>query len=57
MLKYETINYDEFKMMDAVKECNQNPFKQMGEIAKDHVVPIEELRKEFAADRAKKGKQ
>lgn len=51
-LQYETINFDEFAMMDAVLECCQNPFKHTAQIAKDHGVPVEELYKEFVANQA-----
>ena len=53
-MTYETINYDEFAMMDAVRECCTSPFKHTAQIAKDHGVPVEDLYKEFAANQAQK---
>lgn len=50
---YETTDYCEFKMMDAVEELNKNPFRTFLEVAEEFEVPVPELQKEYVANRAK----
>ena len=54
-LEYETINYDEFKMQDAINEYNKKLSVSALEIATKHGVPVMELHKEYAAFCNKKG--
>lgn len=53
-LKYETIKYNEFDMIEAVKEYGKTLSVGALEIAEKHGVPVSELHKEFAKSKAKK---